>query len=525
MKKKICSLLMIAMLFSLFVGTAMAVDDAEGLEYQLILSVTDQSGTAKTTFAVGEEIRVTVSIKSVGANRALVYGLQGQLLFDRYVMLPLKTTSKDGLHVAVEEGKGTFVYLDMSGQGTSDAILSELATFSFQGNNDGICSLSVDDLILTNQDASARYVDDSASIDITVGTGIRDATKDALNSDILAAQEELDQCRVTDQSNPSIYYPDVWITTKTRDAFQAEINAAKAVLANDAPTKLEIEAAILRLQEAKQLFYEAQIVGSRRWSSMVTVSAVAGDHGEIHPDYVTQRCRKNTSCTVVSIPDEGYETEYVYVNETKFLGTEVFTIPRVENDILVKVTFAQKLRFDDVSREDWYYAAVQYVYSHQLFQGTDDKTFSPNASMSRAMLATVLYRMADAPSVSTDEATFTDVKKGQWYSDAVSWAATNGIVKGYGNEQFAPDAPITREQIAVMLYRYVDHMGKKTDASGTLDQYLDYQMISEFAQKEMDWATGMGLMKGTPEQKLEPQGVATRAQVATILMRWMEEGA
>jgi hypothetical protein len=95
-------------------------------------------------------------------------------------------------------------------------------------------------------------------------------------------------------------------------------------------------------------------------------------------------------------------------------------------------------------------------------------------------------------------------------------------VKGYGNEQFAPNAPITREQIAVMLYRYVELMGEKTDASGTLEEYEDYQVISEFAQTEMKWATGMGLIKGTPEEKLEPKGLATRAEVATILMRWIE---
>jgi len=219
-------------------------------------------------------------------------------------------------------------------------------------------------------------------------------------------------------------------------------------------------------------------------------------------------------------PDEGYETEYVYVNGQQFLGSDIFTIPSVSRDTTVKVTFCKKPPFVDIVQSDWFYISARYAYNNGLFQGTSETEFSPDSAMSRAMLATVLYRMEGQPIVSFSEA-FTDVENNIWYTNAVLWANANNIVKGYGDGIFAPNDLITREQIAVMLHRYAKDKAAAVESKTTLN-YTDASDISDYAREAITWAVEKGLIKGNTETTINPQGIATRAEVATILMRYCE---
>jgi len=173
--------------------------------------------------------------------------------------------------------------------------------------------------------------------------------------------------------------------------------------------------------------------------------------------------------------------------------------------------------FADVAENDWYYGSVQFATENGLFRGTSDTTFDPNGDMTRGMLATVLYRLAKEPEVATDQS-FSDVASGQYYTEAVAWAAERGVVGGYGNGNFGPGDFITREQLAVMLWRYAGSPA----GTGTLDTFSDRSEISTWAVDALQWAVGQKLVNGKGNGILDPGGMATRAEVAAILMRYCE---
>ncbi len=174
--------------------------------------------------------------------------------------------------------------------------------------------------------------------------------------------------------------------------------------------------------------------------------------------------------------------------------------------------------FTDVSSSDWYNDDVQYVYEKGLMDGISGKEFAPNATVTRAMVATILWRMEGEPAASygTD---FTDVEKNQWYSEAIAWTAHNGIFGGYGNGLFGTNDPITREQLATILYRYAQYQGRSMSVSGKLSAFADGAQVSAYAMDAMQWCVGSGLLNGA-DGKLNPTGTATRAELAAILHRF-----
>ena len=174
--------------------------------------------------------------------------------------------------------------------------------------------------------------------------------------------------------------------------------------------------------------------------------------------------------------------------------------------------------FMDVQKKDWHYESVKYVYENNLMQGTDNG-FEPDSKMTRAMLVTVLYRMA-TPENMVATYHFSDVPEGQWYTDAIIGAAENNVVSGVGENQFAPEAEITREQMALMIYRYAKKCGVDVSGSGNLDKFADANEISDWALDAMKWANSVDLINGTSDTMLSPKHTATRAQVATILLRF-----
>ena len=181
-------------------------------------------------------------------------------------------------------------------------------------------------------------------------------------------------------------------------------------------------------------------------------------------------------------------------------------------------------RFVDVKLGSWYYNSIVYAVSNGLMNGVGDSKFEPEEGMTRAMLVTVLWRYEGSPK--QRPSTFSDVRRGQWYSEAVSWAAKNGIVTGVGDNKFEPDTQITREQIATILYRYAQKKRADTSARGSLSAFPDNGKVNGWAKTALQWCVGEGLIGGTNENGkvyLDPQGTATRAQVATILMRYIEK--
>ena len=177
---------------------------------------------------------------------------------------------------------------------------------------------------------------------------------------------------------------------------------------------------------------------------------------------------------------------------------------------------AAGLPYTDVQADDWFYDAVAFASKSGLMTGTSATTFEPNTSFSRAMLVSVLHRLEGSPAM--EGSVFSDVNDGDWYAEAVNWAAANGIVNGMDDGSFQPNAAITREQMAAILCNYAQYKGIPTESSGDLSGYSDADQVSAWAESAVIWAVDMGLIHGMSTDTLVPQGLTTRAQAATVLM-------
>ena len=182
-----------------------------------------------------------------------------------------------------------------------------------------------------------------------------------------------------------------------------------------------------------------------------------------------------------------------------------------------------ELPFTDVPEDYWAYDAIQYVYGEGLMAGTSGSTFNPEGTTTRGQIVTILWRLADSPVVNY-LMDYSDVSLDSYYAEAIRWATSEGIVGGYGGGVFGPDDAITREQLAVMLYRYAQHEGYDTTQGGmAIREYADYEQISDFALEALDWAVSAGIINGTSATTLSPKGTATRAQAAVMLQRFCEQ--
>ena len=193
-------------------------------------------------------------------------------------------------------------------------------------------------------------------------------------------------------------------------------------------------------------------------------------------------------------------------------------------DVVNGVTAIARFPFTDVVAGTWYYGAAAYAYNNGLFAGMTPTTFAPNATMTRAMLVSVLWRLAGEPAPKAPN-TFVDVPDGAWYTDAVTWAAENGVVSGIGGSRFDPSGFVTREQTAEILYNYAHSKGYDVSARADLTVFPDAGSVSGWAEKALSWANAAGLINGTVRDGqtiLDPQGSASRAQVAMILMNYVE---
>ena len=203
----------------------------------------------------------------------------------------------------------------------------------------------------------------------------------------------------------------------------------------------------------------------------------------------------------------------------KSVPGEYTVIVPLDGSATIEIVDNSKI-FDDVVEGAWYDDAVAFASSHELFNGTSATEFSPDAGMTRGMLAAVLSNLERGDGSGLDAA-FNDVADDAWYAEAIAWAAENGIVNGLGNGMFGPEELITREQMAAMLYNYADMLGVDTSARANLNAYSDADSVSSWASEVMSWANATGLITGTTTTTLDPQGTATRAQVAAMLERFV----
>ena len=247
-----------------------------------------------------------------------------------------------------------------------------------------------------------------------------------------------------------------------------------------------------------------------------------GKNGTVEPKLTFQHIGKSVTFTFK--PDTGYKVKDVKVDGKSVGAVTTYTVDKLTVSTRIEVTFTNgKLPFTDVRESDWFYDDVVFAYENGLFSGTSDTTFSPNTSMTRAMLVTVLYRLEGQPAVN-GRSGFSDVQYNGYYEDAVTWAADNGIVNGTSTSTFSPNVNVTREQMAAILYRYAQYKKYNTAASSSLNSFSDHTSVSGYAEASLQWSVAEKLVNGS-NGKLMPTGNASRAQVAAILHRFAENVA
>ena len=253
------------------------------------------------------------------------------------------------------------------------------------------------------------------------------------------------------------------------------------------------------------------------------IEADAGRGGDISPDGRV-RVRRGENQTFRISADDGYEIYDVEVDGESVGAVSRYTFENVREDHTISATFRQtgaqteeaQLPFLDVAEGAWYYDAVTYCYENGIMDGTSSVSFAPGMLLNRAMAAQVLYNLADG--TASTAAGFPDVAASAWYADAVNWAAANGYVTGYDNGSFGPEDSLTREQLAVILYRYAG----SPEPTGSLDGFTDAASTSDYAVDALRWAVGEGLLTGKDGGRLDPAGTASRAELAQILARFAQ---
>lgn len=249
--------------------------------------------------------------------------------------------------------------------------------------------------------------------------------------------------------------------------------------------------------------------------------------------------QEGDTVTITPKPDQGYEVGDVVVTDedgNKIDVTEKadgsFTFVQPEGEVTITVTFKEskdeptnptdpsELPFSDVKTSDWFYDPVKYVYNQGLMTGTSATEFAPNLTTTRGMIVSILHRLEGGPVVEND--VFSDVSSDDWYGQSVAWAASVGVVNGFEDGTFRPNDPITREQMAAILYNYSQYKGYDVSARADLSKYSDAASVSSWATEVLSWANAEGLVNGMTKTTLDPQASATRAQVATILLRYTQ---
>ena len=242
------------------------------------------------------------------------------------------------------------------------------------------------------------------------------------------------------------------------------------------------------------------------------------------------RASSGRTVTITATPDLGYELESLTVLDSR--GNEIaltdkgdgkytFTMPA--SRVTVEASFTPApLPFEDVAPGAWYESAVRYAYFHNIMEGMRETEFSPTTALTRAMAVQILYNLEGQPDLSDENLgyPYEDVDAQAWYGNAVYWARITGVATGYGDGTFQPGDSITRQEFAQMLYNYAKYKGYDLSAEGDLSQFPDSESVADWAEAAMRWANGNELINGHDDGTLEPDGTATRAQAASILMKF-----
>ena len=481
----------------------------QGTEAQLHLECL--YGNAKEVYGVSDQALATVDLSNLapGETRSETLTLNiPASVFDYcgYDAVTLRVFSPE--HEELDESEQCFVCLDepmglklgngsdkRMSVGQSDALNVHYDLSAFRDENT--------DVVYTSEDPSVAMVLNDKLV--AVGTGTTTLTATVLPFGTSTTVKVTVSDGAWTEEMPSTSEEQSVIVTA--DEIKAADDDSMFVTVSDVVVKLPAGALRTAVQEGKN----AVVTVKKQSGGNVTVDVSVGG-AALNENIKIQMPAAGRGQVLVIVKPDGTEE---IVKKSVVSGSTVYAeIPAGST-----VMLADKAKtFADVAANAWYAGAVDFASSHGLFQGTD-KGFEPDAPMNRAMLATVLYRLEGAKA--TGKNPFADVADGTWYTDAVTWASGAGIVTGTGSG-FEPDAPVTREQIAVMFFRYANYLGLDTGARTPLNGFRDGGKTSDWAADAMQWAVNVGLFQGNADGSLNPAAKATRAEVATLLERMVK---
>jgi len=257
-----------------------------------------------------------------------------------------------------------------------------------------------------------------------------------------------------------------------------------------------------------------------------TITVQTNEGGSVSPG--TSDIKAHVSRTYTITPNDGYKISDVLVDGASVGAVSSYEFVDVSATHTLEVVFAKESGwtnpYSDVEGSDWFYDAVMFVSENGLMNGMGQNRFEPGIGTSRAMIVSILWRLEGKPEAGAGKSgVFGDVGEGQWYTEGIEWAAANGVVLGYDVAHFGPNDCITREQFAVILYRYAAGQGYDVSARSSLEGFADSSAISGWALEAVKWAVAEGFLSGVNDTELDPRGSATRAQAAIILMRFIEK--
>lgn len=315
-----------------------------------------------------------------------------------------------------------------------------------------------------------------------------------------------------------------------KESYKQAITAAQLVFDDINANESEISQATTALKLATRLFDEERSKGGstididNHNTSYFTLRTTQCENGRLVLS--STQARKGTSVTITAIPDKGFRVYDLVINGVSYKNKSIVTIPSISENLVVSVVFRETWNcpFVDINENDWFYNEVEDVYKLNLFLGINDNNFGAYNPMTRAMLVTVLGRMSGISPNYNESASFNDVANGSWYTGFVEWAKDNGIINGATDSSFAPNSNISREQVAVILYRYAAFIGFDTSITNdkNLLAYEDISDVSSYATSAMQWAVENGIISGRNQSELKPKENASRAEIAVILMRFIK---
>lgn len=317
-------------------------------------------------------------------------------------------------------------------------------------------------------------------------------------------------------------------------SFSMPASASLTLLGHELKTLTGSEGAAVAVSEQARPSAGGAEDGDDDQPDYYRVRVSSARYGAVKSSLSLAQPRETVTLTVTPEDRYGLETLRVTASGGREMsltdvGGDRYTFRMPAADVEVTATFHWTglthipMHFSDVTESDWYHSAAHYVYETGMMTGTTDTTFSPNMDASRGMIVTILHRLEGNPEA--EWSNFPDVSRQEYYAPAVDWAYANGIVSGYGGNEsgtFGPGNPITREQLASILYRYAERKGKDMTIRGDLNGFADRDAISDYARDTVAWAVGVGLISGMGDGSINPGGTASRAQVATILTRYCQ---